>query len=68
MKSTPIACECASCISEDRREENTERMWAAPVVAVCVRCGKSEGTTVKHLIQCRQVFLCTKHRGVRGKK
>lgn len=60
MMSRPIQCECAKCLPENRR--------AAPVVAVCVRCGDPGGTTVGHLIQTRQKFLCGKHRGARGRK
>jgi len=68
MMSRPIQCECASCLHENRRQDNTERMWAAPVVAVCVKCGEPEDTNVGHLIQTRQRFLCGKHRGHRGRK
>lgn len=63
MMSRPITCECESCLPEQRRQDNTERMWASAVVAVCVKCGGVEDTTVGHLINVRQAFRCSKHRG-----
>lgn len=68
MMSRPIQCECESCLPEQRRQDNTERMWAATVIAICVKCGRPEDTTVGHLIQTRQKFLCTNHRGARRRK
>jgi hypothetical protein len=53
-------CACASCLPENRRQDNTDRMYAASVNVICVRCGTPGTTTVGRLIGLRQRYLCMK--------